>query len=33
MLIAGQEEAKLAIEKGEVDHLGRPKITVVADDA
>ncbi|KAL4104493.1 hypothetical protein QTP88_019789 [Uroleucon formosanum] len=31
MLIAGQEEAKLAIEKGEVDHLGRPKIAVVAD--
>lgn len=33
MLIAGQEEAKLAIEKGEVDHLGRPKIAVVADGA
>lgn len=33
MLIAGQEEAKLAIEKGEVDHLGRPKIAVVVDGA
>lgn len=33
MLLAGKEEAKLALEKGEVDHLGRPKIAVVADGA
>ena len=33
MVIAAQEEAKLAIEKGEVDYLGRPKIAVVADGA
>jgi len=33
MLLAGKEEEKLALEKGEVDHLGRPTITVVADGA
>lgn len=30
---AGVEEAKNALEKGEVDELGRPCITVVADGA
>lgn len=33
MLLAGKEEAKLAIENGEVDYLGRPKIAVIADGA
>jgi hypothetical protein len=32
MLIAGKD-AKSAIEKGEINHLGRPKIAVVADGA
>jgi len=31
MKAAGVEEAKNALEKGEVDELGRPCITVVAD--
>lgn len=30
---AGKEEAKLAIEKGEVDLQGRPKIAVITDGA
>ncbi|CAI6376077.1 unnamed protein product [Macrosiphum euphorbiae] len=33
MQLAGQEEKRLAIENGQVDHLGRPKIAVVADGA
>ncbi|KAF0705631.1 Uncharacterized protein FWK35_00033523, partial [Aphis craccivora] len=33
MLLDGKEEAKLAIENGEVDYLGRPKIAVIADGA
>lgn len=33
MAAAGKEEAKLAIEKGEVDLQGRPKIAVITDGA
>lgn len=33
MKAAGIEEAKYALEKGEVDDLGRPCITVVIDGA
>jgi len=33
MLIAGKEEVKLALEKGEVDYLGSHKVAVVADGA
>ncbi|KAL4143390.1 hypothetical protein QTP88_005726 [Uroleucon formosanum] len=33
MLLAGKEEVKLAINNGEVDCLGRPKIAVIADGA
>ncbi|CAI6371889.1 unnamed protein product [Macrosiphum euphorbiae] len=33
MLSAGKEEGRLAIERGDVDQYGRPKIAVVADGA
>lgn len=33
MLLAGKEEGRLAIERGDVDQYGRPKIAVVADGA
>jgi len=33
MLLAGKEEGGLAIERGDVDQYGRPKIAVVVDGA
>ncbi|XP_022160289.1 uncharacterized protein LOC111026498 isoform X3 [Myzus persicae] len=33
MLLAGKEEGRLAVERGDVDQQGRPKIAVVADGA
>lgn len=33
MLLAGIEEGRLAVERGDVDQYGRPKIAVVADGA
>ncbi|KAL5244634.1 hypothetical protein ACI65C_012044 [Semiaphis heraclei] len=33
MIEAGKEEARLAIERGDVDQRGRPKIAVIADGA
>ncbi|KAE9534064.1 hypothetical protein AGLY_008800 [Aphis glycines] len=33
MLLAGKEEGRLAVERGDVDQDGRPKIAVVADGA
>lgn len=33
MQLAGQEEKRMAIENGDVDHQGRPKIAVIADGA
>jgi len=33
MLLAGKEEGRLAVERGDVDQYGRPKIAVVADGA
>lgn len=33
MLLAGKEEGRLAIERGDVDNNGRPKIAVIADGA
>ncbi|KAL5245931.1 hypothetical protein ACI65C_013339 [Semiaphis heraclei] len=33
MIEAGKEEARLAIERGDVDQRGRPKIVVIADGA
>lgn len=33
MIEAGKEEGRLAIERGEVDQRGRPKIAVIADGA
>jgi len=33
MLLAEKDKGRLAIERGDVDHTGRPKIGVVADGA
>lgn len=33
MLTAWKEETKLALEKSDIDHQGRPKIAIIADGA